>query len=327
MPVPGSAGKYEWEGFLPLSSLPRIYNPSSQFIATANHKVIPEGYKYEIGFEWAAPFRFHRIEEVLKKGRKFTISDFERLQQDETSLPAREIVPLLGGIKIEDARLREAVEMLLGWDMALSKDSAAAAIYEAWQSKLSANVFRPTLPAEAWPLVGGRQSLTRLIKALKNPESKTFGADAEQNRNRVMIKSLTEGLNDLAARLGPDMKKWRWGDLHVAEFKHSLSNNEATRAVFDLNPVARGGDGNTVNATGGGGFRQSSGASFRQILDLNNWDNSVATSVPGQSGQPTSPHYADLLTLWAEGKYFPLLFSREKIEKNVRQRLLLEPRQ
>jgi penicillin amidase len=121
------------------------------------------------------------------------------------------------------------------------------------------------------------------------------------------------------------MKKWRWGDLHFAEFRHSLSGNEAARAVFDLGRVSRGGDANTVNATGGGNLRQSSGASFRQILDLGDWDNSVATSVPGQSAQPASPHYGDLLPLWAEGKYFPLLFSREKIEKHVRQRLLLEP--
>jgi penicillin amidase len=262
----------------------------------------------------------------LNRGKKFTVADFERLQHDETSIPAREIVPLLRDIKVDDARVREAVEVLLGWDMVLSKDSPAAAIYEVWLAKLSSNVFRPAIAAEAWPLAGGRQTLMRLINALKNPDSRMFGADAKQARDRVMIKSLDEALGDLTSRLGADLKKWRWGDLHVAEFRHSLSSDEATRAVFDLGRVARGGDANTVNATAGASFRQSAGASFRQVLDLSNWDNSVATSVPGQSGQPTSPHYQDLLPLWAEGKYFPLLFSREKIEKHVKQRLMLEPR-
>ncbi|HSE98244.1 MAG TPA: penicillin acylase family protein, partial [Blastocatellia bacterium] len=326
LPVPRSSGKYEWDSFLPLSSLPRSYNPSNHFIATANHNVIPEGYRHEIGFEWAAPFRFHRIEEVLSKGRKYTVADFERLQHDETSIPAREIVPLLRGVKAEGEREREAIDLLLGWDLVLSKDSAAAALYEVWVSKLSPNVFRPAIPAEAWQLAGGRQSLMRLIKVLKNPDIRMFGAEPEQARNKVMLKSLTEALNELTSRLGPDMKKWRWGDIHVAEFRHSLSNDEATRAVFDLGRVARGGDANTINAAGGGNFRQSSGASFRQILDLSDWDNSVATSVPGQSGQPASPHYGDLLPLWAEGRYFPLLYSRDKIERNAKQRLLLEPR-
>ena len=122
------------------------------------------------------------------------------------------------------------------------------------------------------------------------------------------------------------MKKWRWGDLHIAEFKHSLSTDDARRAVFDLKSVPRGGDANTVNATGGARFIQRSGASFREILDLSDWDRSVAINVPGQSAQPESPHYGDLLPLWAEGKYFPLLFSREKVEKNAAERLLLEPK-
>ena len=96
--------------------------------------------------------------------------------------------------------------------------------------------------------------------------------------------------------------------------------------MFDLKPVSRGGDANTVNATGGARFIQRSGASFREILDLSDWDKSVAINVPGQSAQPESPHYGDLLPLWAEGKYFPLLFSRERIEKNAAERLLLEPK-
>jgi penicillin amidase len=122
------------------------------------------------------------------------------------------------------------------------------------------------------------------------------------------------------------MKKWRWGDLHFAEFKHPLSTDDARRAVFDLTSISRGGDGNTVNATAGAKFIQRSGASFREILDLSDWDNSVAINVPGQSGQPESPHYGDLLQLWAEGKYFPLLFTREKIEKHTADRLVLEPK-
>jgi penicillin amidase len=92
-----------------------------------------------------------------------------------------------------------------------------------------------------------------------------------------------------------------------------------------LPSVERSGDGNTVLATGGREFRQSHGASFREILDVNDWDRSVATSVPGQSGQPESKHYGDLLPLWADGKYFPLLYSQQKVEAIAKERLTLEP--
>jgi len=327
LPVPGNSGQYEWNGFLPFSELPRLYNPPSQVIATANHNITPEGYKHEIGFEWAAPFRFLRIAEVIRSARRrFTIFDFARLQHDEVSLPARQLVPLLRGVKVEDQTLHEAIDLLVNWDMVLSKDSAAAALYEVWLTKLSTNVFRPLVPESVWPLVKGRPSLTTLIKLLKNPESKYFGPDPKVKRDELLIKSLKESLSDLHAQLGADMERWKWGDLHIAEFKHQLSTDEATRAVFDLKSVARGGDGNTVNATGGANFRQTSGASLRQILDLSNWDNSIAINVPGQSGQPGSPHYGDLLPLWAEGRYFPLLFSKEKVKRNAKQRLILEPK-
>jgi penicillin G amidase len=89
--------------------------------------------------------------------------------------------------------------------------------------------------------------------------------------------------------------------------------------------VARGGDGNTINATGGTGYRQTSGASFREILDLADWDNSVATSAPGQSGQPGSPFYDNLLALWAAGKYFPLAYSRARVEQETAHVLMMIP--
>ena len=328
LPVPGSSGRYEWKGWLPLSELPRAYNPSRQFIATANHKVIPEGYKHEINFEWAAPYRFHRIEEVLQKGGKFTIEDFQRLQHDEKSLPARELVPLLrkGRLTGFAVSTQEAAELIMGWDFDLAKDSAAAAIYEVWLQKLSANFADRVVPAEAKNLVSAASLFTKMMRVLKNPEDKTFGPNALAKAGVLLSASFDEAVTELRARFGPDMKKWRWGDLHFAEFKHPLSTDDARRAVFDLKPVSRGGDGNTVNATAGAKFIQRSGASFREILDLSDWDNSVAINVPGQSGQPESPHYGDLLQLWAEGKYFPLLFTREKIEKHTADRLVLEPK-
>ena len=340
LPVPGNNGRYEWNGWLPLSELPRSYNPAKRFIATANHKIIPEGYKHEINFEWAAPFRFQRIEEVLQKGSKFTIEDFERLQHDETSLPARDLVKLLGtGI----TRSRNTPGQLLGhigniqtiydgrellrrWDCVLGKDSAGAALYEVWLQRLQTNFAGQVVPAEAKDLVGAGSLLRTMLRALKNPDGKTFGANPQIKVYLLLSNSLHEAVTELSNRLGPDMKKWRWGDLHFAEFKHPLSTDDARRAVFDLKSVARGGDANTVNATGGARFIQRSGASFREILDLSDWDNSVVINVPGQSAQPESPHYGDLLTLWAEGKYFPLLFSREKIEKNAAGRLHLEPK-
>jgi penicillin amidase len=95
---------------------------------------------------------------------------------------------------------------------------------------------------------------------------------------------------------------------------------------LDLGPLARPGDGNTVNATWvGKKFEQEGGASYREILDTADWDHSLVANTPGQSGQPGSSHYSDLLPLWDKGEYFPLLYSRKAVEKNARDRLMLAP--
>src|SRR5690606_26485920 len=100
---------------------------------------------------------------------------------------------------------------------------------------------------------------------------------------------------------------------------------DSRRARFDVGPCDRCGYALTVNATGAGD-NQTSGASFRIIADLYDWDLSVGTNTPGQSGDPSSPHYRDLFELWAEGRYFPVLYSRQRVEEVIELRTLLLPR-
>jgi len=326
IPVPGD-GKYEWQGFLPLKDMPQAYNPAKHFIATANHNILPLGYDKELGYEWSNPIRFLRISEVLSSGKgKFTVEGFERLQHDETSLPARELTAVLRQVKGATPELKPFVELLTNWDCALSKDSAAAALYEFWLLKLPAAVFKPQVSAKAWPMVGARIPLGKTIEALKSPTARWFGEDVRAGRDAAMLKSLEEAVADAKTRLGGDSAKWRWGTLHVAPFTHALSTNAERKALFDLTAPERGGDANTVFATGGPNFRQNHGASFREILDVADWDRSVGTNVPGQSAQPGSKHYSDLLPMWADGKYFPLLYSNAKVEAMAKDRLTLEPK-
>src|SRR5262245_14301440 len=325
--VPGAEGKYEWQGFLSVSELPQAFNPSKHFIATANHNILPPGYKPELGYEWADPIRFWRISEVLGAAKgKFTVADFEKLQHDEVSLPARELTTVLRDAKGVKPELRPFVEMLTSWDCNLGKDSSAAALFEIWLTKLPSAVFKRHIPEAAWRAVAGRISPLKTIDALKNSPPRWFGGeDARGGRDAVLLTSLEDAVKEARERLGDDPSKWRWGKLHVAPFTHALSTDAERLVLFNLPSLERSGDGNTVNSTGGPNFRQTHGASFREILDVSDWDRSMATNVPGQSGQPGSKHYGDLLPLWAEGKYFPLLFSKQKIEAMAKRRLTLEP--
>jgi penicillin amidase len=326
IPVPGNSGQYEWQGFLPVSKLPQSYNPAAHFIATANHNIMPPGYKTELGYEWANPIRFWRITEALKGAKgKLDVADFQKLQYDELSIPARELTGILKEIKGASPELQPFYDLLTRWDAVLSKDSAAAALYEVWVRKLPVAVFKSHIPAAAWPMVEPRIPLLKLIDALKNPSARWFGSAGRSGRDAAMLQSLADAVTEAKNRFGQNPAEWRWGKLHLAPFKHQLSTSPELSALLDLQSVEKGGDANTVHNTSGTGYRQNHGASFREILDVSDWDRSVATNVPGQSGQPGSRHYGDLLPLWAEGRYFPLLYSKQKIEAGAKQRLTLTP--
>lgn len=326
MPVPGN-GNYEWQGFLPLKDLPQSYNPAKHFIATANHNILPPGYDKELGYEWANPTRFLRIAQVLGTAKeKLTVEDFQKLQHDEVSLNARALMAVLSEAKNAPAELQPFIALLTKWDWRLGKDSAAAALYEIWLPKLAPEVFKPHVPEKAWASVSRGIQPSKTIAALRTASPQWFGKDAVANRDALLWKTLTEAVGIAKTLLGEDPAKWRWGKLHVARFNHPLAANAELKALFNLPAPERGGDANTVNNTSGAGFLQSHGASFREILDVADWDRSMGTNTPGQSAQPAGKHYGDLLPLWAEGKYFPLLYSKAKVEAATKNRLVLEPK-
>jgi penicillin amidase len=108
--------------------------------------------------------------------------------------------------------------------------------------------------------------------------------------------------------------------------RHGMSRvvDDDLREKLDIGPYPRGGGGFTVNVTGSG-FNQRSGGSFRIIADCSDWDNSIGTNCPGQSGDPESPHYKNLMGPWAEGQYFPIYFSRKKVDSAAESILVLYP--
>jgi penicillin amidase len=129
------------------------------------------------------------------------------------------------------------------------------------------------------------------------------------DRRAALESSLAKAVEALAASQGADPSAWRWGRLHASVFKHPLVS------AYDLRTVERDGGANTVNATG---------AVYRLITDFANLDGSLVTIGPGQSGQPGSPFYDNLLAGWVEGEFFPLVFTRPAVEAATRYRLTLE---
>lgn len=327
LPVPGAKGAYEWQGFLSLQELPQVHNPAAHYVATANHNILPANFKAEIGYEWAPPYRFARIQERLEEKKIFTLEDFQSIQHDATTLPGRRLVRLVKAVDMQDRALRPYVELLAGWDGVLSADSRAGALYGVWLQELLDGFYRPRVPAKLLDFMASRGGVPVMLAALEKPDEAWFGDKPTEGRDRLLRATFHKAVDRARKLLPGDDKEWSWGRLHTTTFRHPLDSLGPVYAkAFDLGPVPRAGDAHTPNAASHNAkFEHTGGATYRHVFDLADWDRGLATSAPGQSGQPGSPHYDDLLPLWQKGEYFPLAFTREKVEKVTRHRLRLIP--
>jgi penicillin G amidase len=327
LPVPGAKGAYEWQGFLSLKELPQTHNPTAHYVVTANHNILPVGFKTGIGYEWAPPYRFARIQERLAGKKQLTLEDFQRMQHDVTTLPGRTLARLVKVADMQDRELRPYVELLAGWDAVLSADSRAGALYGVWLQELLDAFYRPRVPTGLLDFTASRSGVPVMLAALEKPDEAWFGDTPTEGRDRLLRTTLRKAVDRLRKLLPGDEKAWSWGRLHTTTFRHPLASLGPVYAkAFDLGPVPRAGDAHTPNAASHNEkFEQISGATYRHVVDLADWDRGLATSAPGQSGQPGSPHYDDLLPRWEKGEYFPLAFTRAKVEKVTRHRLKLTP--
>jgi len=324
VPVPGD-GRYEWNGFLPIKELPHVLNPDKGFYNTSNDWQVPAGYPHmeAVHHVWADPYRGRAVAESLGGAKKFSVADMTNLQNYNLSVPARSIVPLLRDIAITDPVARKAASRLLHWDFILDKDSVEAGIYEMFQRRLMVNVKNIIVPAPARDAL--TPPLTRIVSSLAAPDG-SYGVDPLAGRNAVLMQSLEQACADLNGRLGADMEKWTLGAYHYARIFHPMTAalRPDLQEKFDVGHFPRGGDNYTITATGGTD-NQGAGASFKIVSDTYDWDASVGQNNPGQSGDVNDPHYRDLYELWARGKYFPVFFSRPKVESVAEKTILLTP--
>ena len=347
LPVPGD-GRYEWAAAVDPSELPVKVDPARGWLASANEMNLPEGHPsrdLHLGVDWSAPTRAQRIAELLTDAEGVTVADCVTWQHDTLSLPARRLCALLADVDDEEVaglehRVQRAHALLVGWDARLDPGSTPAALFEVWyrfhlRSVLLRRALRPLVPAarldEALRVVlppdEVRADPRVELDLLERPGSR-LGPDPRAAVTEILLESLRAAVDDVSDRLGPDPDRWQWGALHTAHLRHPLVGllppGEAQR--LEVGPVPRGGSGDTVLNTGyGPDLLQTHGATVRLVIDVGEWDASVAVNAPGESGDPRSPHATDLWQRWARGGTFPLCYTRTAVEAHAEQRITLVP--
>ncbi len=334
IPVPGWSDEYEWEGFVPFEELPFSYNPDEGFLATANNRIHDDSYPYLLGRDFLPPFRARRIVQLLTETPIHDSKSFRRIHMDTVSLPAREIVPHLLTLEPADERQKEALALLAEWDFDLRADSVAAAIYEVWCCRISDAILLPRLGEELHRHYFGRRQWTNsfqyqvLPNLLAYPTGTWFGAEGRDARDELLRRALDAALDELTAAMGEDIGDWTWGTIHKVRFTGQLARIPDLAEMFTGGEAPLGGDEQTVCQAmfePGAGYDAVVIPSWRQIIDLSDLDASVGTHTVGQSGNPASPHFRDLFSLWSIGQYHPLPFTRQAVEAATESRLDLLP--
>ncbi|MDH7488246.1 MAG: penicillin acylase family protein [Anaerolineae bacterium] len=336
MPVPGHTGEYDWLGYVPFEEMPYLFNPSQGFVVTANHAVVDEKYPYLVSLEWSSGYRAARITQLIQAKAKLSAEDIQAIQADTLALGAKEILPYFLNLKPQAHELRQALEILKGWDYRFDKDSAGAAIFGAVVLHLVRDAYLDEMGASIFKQYFASSSMTTvaIAKGLEDPNWPWFDDKRTaqvETRDDILLRALKDAVDDLTKRLGPDMPRWKWGSVHTATFRNQSlgkSGIAPIEALLNRGPVPVNGAGEVVNNTPFNIMRPyevSVLPSYRQIIDLADFTRSLSMHTTGQSGHTYHKRYDDMILYWRDVKYHPMLWTREQVERAAVATLVLIP--
>ena len=341
-PVDGSVSTYEWQGYVPQSDMPTLFNPPTHIIATANQQIVSDNYPEYVTNVWDQGYRARRIVDLLAAKTNLTPQDFEAIQADVYNEPAATLAPrFIAAGQAAGGDAARAAALLNGWDYSMTRDSVASSVFEVAAGNLARETIEPVLGAKLYNVYQGNESASDIFSVLINltgmPTPPFFGsrnvADASANRDKAIAKALSDAYGQLQKRFGPDTSTWQWGTMHTATFEHPLASVTPLNLIFGVAPVQRPGDSVTVSVGGDGDFSaatpnyaQHTVSSMREIIDLSHLDNSLWVTTTGESGEPFSPHYQDLVHLWDTNTYEQMSYSPAAVAKQTVSLLTLTPK-
>jgi penicillin amidase len=335
VPAPGWDGKYDWQGYIPADKMVDIADPPSGHIATANNKTAPDDYPYTLTREWESDYRFKRIEEILAKSKRQSLANFSAMQKDTVDLYAVQLKARLVAAGPFDGADAKAAELIAAWDGSMTAFGPEALIWAAWARALEKRIYADELGRNFPAFWGYREQFT--LRVLDNVEGEGRWCDDKKTPEietcaKQIGLALHDAVTELTQAYGNDPAKWRWGDAHKAiHLAQPLGSFPVIGPYFNREVEMDGGPFTLLRADN----RMSSatpyaaihGPGYRGIYDLASPGRSLFIISTGQSGNVFSPHYDDLLKLWAKSEYVLIPVSPEIVSEIAVNRLTLEPAQ
>ena len=331
MPVRGWTEVGDWIGFIPFEDMPKVLDPESGRLVNANNRPMPLDYPWPIEGDWDAGFRAARIEERLAEATPQSMEATAALQLDAVSLMARRLLPLMLDRLPRLDQHANVRGRLRNWDGNMRHDRPEPLIFVAWLREvvraLCADELGPAFN-EYWDFRPRfvEAALTKRMQWCDDVDT----VAVEDCPSRLEL-ALEAAVQEVSRKLGPDPDAWRWGDVHRIRFENPFWKTIPLIGRFADASIEVDGGNDTISraasriADPDNPFAAVHGASFRGIYDLADLSNSRMILATGQSGNPLSRHYLDMMPLWRDGHGIRLDATRQELQQTAKNRLLLMP--
>ncbi len=302
VPVDGSSGAFEWEGYIPFEQLPNYYNPPSGLIVTANQNPFPDDYAYRVSGAFAPPYRARQIRDRLSAYSKWKPDQILSVQKDVYSgfelFLARQAVRAYDRRKSSDSAQQKAVQVLRNWDGQMDKDSAAPMLADLLYTEVRQALAKSASPKH--PELYKTQMAPAVVEKLLRERPPGWFADYDT----MLLSSLWAALEAGSKLEGSNVSGWKFGAYHQLTVANPvLGRLPLVGSYFNIGPVWMSGGTTTVKQT-----TARLGPSMRMVVDLSNLDGSLQNLTIGESGHALSPHYKDQWPSYYVGNSFPMQF-------------------
>jgi len=351
-PSPGESDLYDWVGYVPFAELPYVLNPEKGYLATANNRTTDKKYPHHLSNSWHFPERSERLSQIFTKRNDFSFIDMKEIHQDNYSLIAQKTreklfsEPLHQQIltainnwngKIKQEKAFDALDIIKSFDFLMDKDSYKASLIAAFFHCFTRNTFLDELGGEHsthWKAFQGYNITSysgpwdHLIVRGQSPFWDDINTERTEKKADIIAESLYDAIIFCQGAMGQNKSSWAWGKLHKYYWQHDITKKaELLKIHLNRGPLAAGGNVDTINVGGynwGDNFDAWVIPIMRMIVDFNLEEPMYVINHSGQSGNPGSSHYDDMIKLWYDGKYLLMPFKKKNIKKQYLDQLILK---
>lgn len=321
------------------AELPWLENPNSGYVCCANNQPVePTPTSVFLGHDFIDGYRQARITERLSARDDWSLERTAALQMDVWSEVFQEVRSTLLALTPSDAPSHRALSLLARWDGRVTGESAAATVFELFLAELCQRACCAVAP-NSWLTAAGAGVMPLAPGTYLNPRRASFTSRLIVSQPEGYFASFPDTLREclshavttLEREYGESERRWAWGDVRPLPLVHRMGQHPGLAPIFNLPSLPGYGDCTTVNQAAFEFWKplrhSTVTAHMRTVIDVGEWEASRFVLLGGQSGNPLSKHYGDLIPRWRQGQGVPIHWDEHCLEQDTVATLELLPRQ